>query len=72
MEKDWIMVYGSSDQAGVWIIRSALENEGIRAVILDKTSSPYGHFVSGEVEIYVHTDDAEAALNLIYSLEGGE
>lgn len=72
MEKDWIKVYGSPDQAGTWIIRSALENEGIRVVILDKTSSPYGNFVAGEVEIYVHTDDAAAALDLIYSLESGE
>lgn len=66
------MIYGCPDQARVWIIRSALENEGIRVVVLDKTSSAYGQFVAGDIEIYVHTDDAAAALDLIYSLEGDE
>lgn len=47
-------------------MKTALENEGIQVVIMDKTSSPYVQLVPGEIELYVHTDQAEQAIDIIF------
>jgi hypothetical protein len=72
MEADWIEIYRTPDQPYAWIIRNTLESEGIQVVIMDKTSSPYMQFVPGEIELYVHTNQAEAAIELIYALENSD
>ncbi|HAE35720.1 MAG TPA: hypothetical protein DCG22_08005 [Bacteroidetes bacterium] len=70
MEQDWMMVYNTADRQQAWIVRSALEEQAdIRVVAVDKTSSPYGFALPGEVELYVHTSQAEKAIELIYAME---
>jgi hypothetical protein len=68
MEKDWIQVFNTGDTPFAWIVKNALESEDIQAVLIDKTSSPYLNFVPGDIEIYVHQDQAEKALDIIYRM----
>jgi len=65
-----MLVYNTPDREHAWIIRSTLQSEGINVVLMDKTSSPYTHQVfSGELELYVHTQQAERALDIIYGID---
>ncbi len=47
-------------------MKTALESEGINVVMLDKTSTPYVNFVPGEIELLVHTSQAEHALEIVF------
>lgn len=66
MEKDWIAVFTTDEQPKAWIMKTALESEGINVVMLDKTSTPYVNFVPGEIELLVHTSQAEHALEIVF------
>lgn len=63
----WQKIYTTSLRHKAEIVKGALENERIQAVILDKKDSSYHLF--GEVEIYVNPDDAESAEQVILSQE---
>lgn len=69
MEKDWMQVFNTADRQRAWVVRAALESEGIKVVMLDKTSSPYTMVVTGELELYVHVAQAEQALDIIYRVD---
>lgn len=62
-------MFTTSEQPRAWIMRTALESEGIKVVMLDKTSSPYVSFVPGEIDLMVHTSQAERALEIIFNNE---
>ncbi|MBN1924254.1 MAG: DUF2007 domain-containing protein [Prolixibacteraceae bacterium] len=66
MEKDWKRVYFSGHLYQVEIARELLENKGINAVILNQKDSVYKTF--GDVELYVHKDDEQLALELLKEL----
>ncbi len=63
----WQKIYTTSLRHKAEIVKGALENQSIQAVILDKKDSSYHLF--GEVEIYVNPDDAESAEQVILSQE---
>jgi Zn-dependent membrane protease YugP len=67
MEKDWKKVYFSNHLYQVEIARELLENNGIKSVILNQKDSVYKTF--GDVELYVHENDEQSALELLKELK---
>ena len=67
MEKGWIEVYMTAHEYKASIAKELLENEGIKAVILNQHDSAYQTF--GEFSIYVAENDAEKAAHLLKNLK---
>jgi len=67
MEKGWIEVYMTAHEYKVSIAKELLENEGIKAVVLNQHDSAYQIF--GEFSIYVAENDAETATLLLKNLK---
>lgn len=66
MEKDWKLVYSTSQQLRAQTIVSALKAANIEPVLLNKQDSSY---LFGEVEIYVHLAQINEALIVIKQFE---
>lgn len=66
MEKDWVMVFSTSQPYLAELAKQALEENQIRAVIINKQDSSYRAF--GETEVYVQRDHAVRARNLVKNL----
>lgn len=64
MEDNWMKVYETADPVDAELKRSELENLGIKAIVIDKSGKPYS--MLGDIEIYVHIGQAEAAIDYIY------
>ncbi|MDR3366058.1 MAG: DUF2007 domain-containing protein [Prevotellaceae bacterium] len=62
MEADWIKIYESADAISVELLRQRLEEENIYAVALSHRDSELG---IGEVELYVHESNSDAAKKFI-------
>ncbi len=67
MEKDWKLIYTTSQPYQAELIKQKLENDGIESVVINKHDSTYNTF--GEAEIYVNEIDKEKAIHLIKNLE---
>jgi membrane protease YdiL (CAAX protease family) len=63
----WVSVYRTGHHHKAEIIAGSLKAEGIDAVVVSKQSSSYP--VMGEVEVHVPAEDADAAREMIGSLE---
>lgn len=66
MEQNWIKIYTSHDFFKSEIVRQILIDNGIEAVIIDKQGFPYQF---GEVEVYIHQDNFQQAIELIVKQE---
>lgn len=66
MEKDWKLVYSTSKSYEAEMVRSLLESTSIGAVVINKQDSSY---MFGDIEIYVHPDQYDQALNIINNTE---
>ncbi|MDR0566060.1 MAG: DUF2007 domain-containing protein [Prevotellaceae bacterium] len=62
MEAGWIKIYESTDDISAELLRQRLEEEGIYAVVLSHRDSELG---IGDVELYVHESNRDAAMKLI-------
>jgi hypothetical protein len=62
MQKDWFKVYSSSDFYKSELLRQALIENQIEAVLVNKQGYPYN---IGEVELYVHSQDMDKAVEII-------
>ncbi|TCK83199.1 putative signal transducing protein [Albibacterium bauzanense] len=62
MEKDWKKIYVTTDFFRIELIRQALDENNIAAVIMNKQDSSYRF---GQIELYTHDDDEAAALAII-------
>ncbi len=62
-KQGWRKIYTTTLRQKAEIVKGALENEEIPAVILDKKDSSYQVF--GEIELYVNPDHAEEAERII-------
>jgi|GEM_PF-14030 len=62
MEKDWKKIYVTTDFFRIELIRQALDENNIAAVIMNKQDSSYRF---GQIELYTHGDDEAAALAII-------
>jgi len=67
MEKGWIEVYMTAHEYKVSIAKELLDNESIKAVVLNQHDSAYQVF--GEYSIYVAEKDAEKATLLLKNLK---
>ncbi len=65
MEKDWVKIYTSSDFFKSEIVRQVLVDHQVVAVIMNK-QNPYQ---IGEVEVYIHQNDFQEALEIIIKNE---
>ncbi len=67
MEKGWVEVYMTAHEYKASIAKELLDNEGIKAVVLNQHDSAYQSF--GELSIYVAEKDAEKAADLLKNLK---
>jgi hypothetical protein len=66
MEEGWSRIYSTADPVKIEILKSMLEEENIQAVVINKQDSSY---LFGESEVYVSSDDALAALQIVRNAE---
>jgi len=63
MEKNWVMVYKSTNFYQSEIVKQMLMQNDVEAVLLNKQDSSYLNF--GNVEVYVHREDFDNAIELL-------
>ncbi len=66
MEKDWVKIYTSSNFYRSEIIKQALIENDIEAVLMNKQLSGYN---IGAVEVYIHQKDFSKAIEIIAANE---
>jgi len=64
---EWVKVYTAHEPHKVQIVKAVLEENQVHAVEVNKKDSSY--IFIGEVDLYVHQDDAVLAAFLIKSNE---
>ncbi|WP_026897415.1 DUF2007 domain-containing protein [Daejeonella oryzae] len=66
MEQGWIKIYTSNDFFKSEIVRQVLIDHEMEAILMDKQGFPYR---IGEVEVYIHRDNFNKAIELIVKNE---
>lgn len=67
MEKDWKQVFLSGEMYRAEMAKELLENNGIKAVVLNQKDSSYTSF--GNIEVYVNKKDEEKANEILKNLK---
>ena len=62
MVEGWMKIYTSTEEYQAEVIKSLLENNGLRPVLLDRKDD---EFRLGNAEVYVAPEEAEKALQII-------
>lgn len=62
MDDNWNMIFSSSFDPKVELLKALLRDEGIESVIVNKKDSAY---LFGELELYVQSDHAVRAKRII-------
>ena len=62
MEEHWQVIYSSTFQHKVEIVKAVLEDADIESVIVNKKDSAY---LFGDIELYVHADNVLRARQII-------
>jgi len=63
MEKNWVKIYKSTNFYQSEIVKQMLLQHNITAVLLNKQDSSYRNF--GNIEVYVHQEDFDHAIELL-------
>lgn len=66
METDWVKIYTSSNFFKSELVRQVLVDNGVEAIIINKQGYPYQ---IGEVEVYIHKEKFQTALEIIIENE---
>jgi hypothetical protein len=66
MEAGWVKIYTSPDFFKSEIVKQVLIDHEIETIIINKQGFPYR---IGEVEVYIHEDDFQKALEIIVKNE---
>ena len=66
-QREWQLIYSSSNKMQATIVMHHLQEEGIEAVMMDKKDSSYTIF--GESEIYCPLEQSFDALNILEKIE---
>ena len=66
MEAGSVKIYTSADSFTSELVRQVLIDHEIEAIIINKQGFPYR---IGEVEVYIHEDDFQKALEIIVKNE---
>ena len=64
MEHDWIIVFSTGNSYRAQFAKELLSNQGIEAIIINKTDSGLLH-PSGYVEVFVRREDLIKAMHLL-------
>jgi hypothetical protein len=64
MEKDWVVIYISSDQYQVQIAKNLLDENKIETVIINKQDSMYPSNNAG-IELYTHQSNFNKAKEIL-------
>jgi len=67
MLDNWIVIYSSAQLYEAEMVRSIMADNEIECVIMNKKDSTYGF---GEIEVYVPTEEAFKAKQLILEFNG--
>jgi predicted Fe-Mo cluster-binding NifX family protein len=67
MEKGWIEVFITAHEYKASMAKDLLENEGVKAVVLNQHDSAYQTF--GEFSVHVAEKDVEKASELLKNLK---
>jgi hypothetical protein len=67
MLDNWIVIYSSAQLYEAEMVRSIMADNEIECVIINKKDSTYGF---GEIEVYVPTEEAFKAKQLIREFNG--
>ncbi len=67
MERGWTEVYTTTHEYKVSMAKDLLENEGLKAVVINQHDSAYQTF--GEFSVHVAEKDVEKALELLKNLK---
>lgn len=63
MDQEWKCIYFSNQMHKIEIVRSVLNDNNIKSVVIDKRDSSY--IMVGDVEVYVSHEDAILAKIII-------
>jgi transcription antitermination factor NusA-like protein len=63
MEKNWVMIYASTNFYQSEMVKQALSGQNIETVLLNKQDSSHKSF--GNIEVYVHQNDFSDAIEII-------
>ena len=66
MEAGWVKIYTSPDFFKSEIVKQVLIDHEIETIIINKQGFPYR---IGEVDVYIHEDDFQKALEIIVKNE---
>lgn len=66
MEQGWIKIYTSHDFFKSEIVRQVLTDNQLDVILMDKQGFPYR---IGEVEVYIHPDNFNQAIEIIVKNE---
>ena len=58
MSDNWVRIYSSNNPNQIEIVRSVLEDNGIKAVPINKMDSMHVHLMNAEIELHVNATDA--------------
>jgi hypothetical protein len=68
MENEWVMVFSTGNSYRAQFARNILSDEGIDAVIINKTDSIYLH-PSGYIEVHVRRENVIKAMHILKSAQ---
>ncbi|MCH4896978.1 MAG: DUF2007 domain-containing protein [Marinifilaceae bacterium] len=63
MEKDWTIVFSTTQDFKANLVLTLLKENNINAVKINEKDTTFGTF--GDIEVYVNKDDLEKALQII-------
>jgi hypothetical protein len=66
MEAGWVKIYTSADFFKSELVRQVLIDHEMEAILINKQGFPYR---IGEIEVYIHEDDFQKALEIIVKNE---
>jgi uncharacterized protein (DUF1919 family) len=66
MEAAWVKIYTSADFFKSELVRQVLIDHEMEAILINKQGFPYR---IGEIEVYIHEDDFQKALEIIVKNE---
>lgn len=66
MERGWVKIYTSDDFFKSEMVRQVLADHELSAILINKQGFPYR---IGEVEIYIHPDNFQQAIEIIVKNE---
>lgn len=62
---DWIIIYKRNNQNEAQIVKSVLEDNNIKVVLINKMDSMHTHLTNGAIELHIQSEDVINAKYII-------